>query len=67
MAIQNSPTGYMIYQCLMNFGEDAWRQFKVTMTEQQMKEQLEKLVIEIQSLNFAMENNDPGSRCCIMS
>jgi hypothetical protein len=51
----------------MNFGEDAWRQFKVTMTEQQMKEQLEKLVIEIQSLNFAMENNDPGSRCCIMS
>jgi hypothetical protein len=60
MAMQNSPTGYMIYQCLMNFGEDAWRQFKVTMTEQQMKEQLEKLVIEIQSLKFAMENNDPS-------
>ena len=60
MAMQNTPNGYMIYQCLMNFGNDAWRQFKVTMTEQERKDQLEKLAREIQALKFAMENNDPS-------
>jgi hypothetical protein len=42
MAMQNSPVGYMIYQCLMHFGNSPWRRFKVTMTEQQRKDQLEK-------------------------
>jgi hypothetical protein len=60
MAMQNSPIGYIIYQCLMNFGNDPWRQFKVTMTEQQRKDQLEKLAREIRALQSAMQNNDPS-------
>jgi len=60
MAMQNSPVGYMIYQCLMHFGDSPWRQFKVTMTEQQRKDQLEKLVREIGSLRNAMKANDPS-------
>ncbi len=60
MAMQNSHTGYMIYQCLMNFGNDAWRQFKVTMTEEQRRDQLEKLAREIKALAYAMENKDPS-------
>lgn len=60
MAMQHSPTGYMIYQCLMNFSNDAWRQFKVTMTEEQRRDQLEKLAREIKALAYAMENKDPS-------
>lgn len=60
MAMQNSPIGYMIYQCIMHFGDRPWREFKVTMTEQQRKEQLEKLVMEITSLQNAMKAKDPS-------
>jgi hypothetical protein len=60
MAMQNSPTGYMIYQCLMHFGSRPWRIFKVTMTEQERKNQLEKLVREISSLQNAMKTEDPS-------
>jgi len=58
MAMQNSPIGYMIYQCIMHFGDTPWRGFKVTMTEQQRKDQLEKLVREIISLQNAMKAKD---------
>ena len=60
MAMQNSPIGYMIYQCIMHFGDSPWREFKVTMTEQQRKDQLEKLVREITSLQNAMKAKDPS-------
>ena len=60
MAMQNSPVGYMIYQCIMHFGDSPWRGFKVTMTEQQRKDQLEKLVREITSLQNAMKAKDPS-------
>ncbi|MDQ6863015.1 MAG: Dna2/Cas4 domain-containing protein [Thermoproteota archaeon] len=60
MAMQNSPIGYMIYQCIMHFGDSPWREFKVTMTEQQRKDQLEKLVREMTSLQNAMKAKDPS-------
>jgi CRISPR/Cas system-associated exonuclease Cas4 (RecB family) len=60
MAMQNSSTGFMIYQCLMHFGNSPWRRFKVTMTEQQRKDQLEKLVREIRSLQNAIKEKDPS-------
>ena|SRR5436309_2127497 len=60
MAMQNSPVGYMIYQCLLHFGDNPWRLFKVTMTEQQRTDQLEKLVREIGSMQTAMKAKDPS-------
>jgi len=60
MAMQDSHIGYMIYQCIMHFGDTPWREFKVTMTEQQRKDQLEKLVKEIRSLQNAMKAKDPS-------
>jgi len=60
MAMQNAPIGYMVYQCIMHFGPRPWREFKVTMTEQQRKDQLEKLVVEITSLQNAMKAKDPS-------
>lgn len=59
-AMQDSPIGYMIYQCIMHFGNSPWKRFKVIMTEQQRKEQLEKLVREITSLQNAMKAKDPS-------
>jgi hypothetical protein len=60
MAMQDSSNGRMIYQCIMHFGDKPWREFKVTMTEQQRKGQLEKLVKEITSLQNAMKAKDPS-------
>jgi hypothetical protein len=60
MAMQNSPIGYMVYQCLMHFGASPWRIFKVTMTEEERKGQLEKLVKETRSLQDALKANDPS-------
>jgi hypothetical protein len=60
MAMQNSPIGYMVYQCLMHFGTSPWRIFKVTMTEQERKGQLEKLVRETRFLQDALKASDPS-------
>jgi hypothetical protein len=60
MAMLNSSVGYLVYQCLMHFGNDPWRQFKVIMTEQQRKQQLDKLVTEIRSLQNAITAKDPS-------
>lgn len=60
MAMQDSPVGYMVYQCLMHFGTNPWRKFKVTMTEQERHSQLEKLVRETRSLQKAIQAKDPS-------
>lgn len=60
MAMQAASTGYMIYQCLMHFGDSPWKTFKVTMTEQERQIQLEKLVREITSLQNAIKVKDPS-------
>jgi len=44
----------------MNFGNNPWKIFKVTMTEQERTEQLGKLVREIRSLQVAMKAKDPS-------
>jgi hypothetical protein len=44
----------------MHFGDRPWREFKVTMTQEQRKQQLEKLVREITSLQIAMKAKDPA-------
>jgi hypothetical protein len=46
--------------CLMHFGTSPWRIFKVTMTEEERKRQLEKLVRETMSLQHALKANDPS-------
>ena len=46
--------------CLLHFGDNPWGRFKVTMTEQERKVQLEKLVIEITSLQIAIKAKDPS-------
>jgi hypothetical protein len=60
MAMQGSSVGYMMYQCLMQFQSSPWRQFKITMNEQERNEQLEKLEREITSLQVAMKQKDPS-------
>lgn len=60
MSMLSASTGYMIYQCLMNFENKAWRVFKVIMTEEERKEQLSKLVREIKSLQAAKKAKDPS-------
>jgi hypothetical protein len=60
MSMQSSTTGYMMYQCLMQFGGSPWRQFKITMNENQQSEQLKKLVREIISLQSAIKEKDPS-------
>lgn len=60
MAMQGASTGYMVYQCLMHFESSPFRQFRVTMNEQQRVEQLEKLVKETRSLQNARKAKDPS-------
>lgn len=60
MAMQGASTGYMIYQCLLHFGDSPWKAFKVTMTEQERQTRLEKLVREITSLQNAIKAKDPS-------
>jgi hypothetical protein len=43
--------------CLLIIG---WRQFKITINEQERNEQLEKLEREITSLQVAMKQKDPS-------
>jgi hypothetical protein len=60
MSMLNASTGYMLYQCLMNFEKKPWRIFKVIMTEEERKEQLSKLVNETESLQAAKKMKDPS-------
>lgn len=60
IAMHGSSTGYMIYQCLMQFGGSPWKQFKITMNEVQRNEQLKKLVKEIMSLQNAIKEKNPS-------
>jgi CRISPR/Cas system-associated exonuclease Cas4 (RecB family) len=60
MAMQGSSQGYMIYQCLMQFEGDSWRQFPIHMNKKQRNEQLKKLVREITSLQNAVKEKDPS-------
>jgi hypothetical protein len=60
MSMLDSSTGYMLYQCLMNFEDKPWRIFKVTMNKQERKEQLSKLVTETESLRAAKKTKDPS-------
>ena len=56
----NASTGYMLYQCLMNFENKPWKIFKVIMTAEERKEQLSKLVDETERLQAAKKMKDPS-------
>lgn len=60
MAILNVPTGYILYQLLMHFGNTPFRAFKITMNAQERKNQRNKLVKEVASLKRAIEERDPS-------
>jgi CRISPR/Cas system-associated exonuclease Cas4 (RecB family) len=60
MAMLGASEGYIMYQKLMHFGNAPFKTFKITMTEQERKEQLDKLVDEADSLKRAMEARDPS-------
>jgi hypothetical protein len=60
MAMLNTKTGYVLYQCLMNFGDDPFKQFQVKMTEKEISDQLNKLKAEMNSLELAQLNRDPS-------
>jgi CRISPR/Cas system-associated exonuclease Cas4 (RecB family) len=60
MAMLGASQGYIMYQLLMHFGNTPFKTFKITMTEQERKEQLDKLVDEADSLKRALEARDPS-------
>ena len=60
MAMLNASQGYILYQLLMHFGNTPFKAFRITMTIQERKNQLDKLVKEADSLKKAMEAKDPS-------
>lgn len=60
MAMLNASQGYILYQLLMHFGNTPFRSFKITMSAQERKNQLDKLVEEADSLKRALEARDPS-------
>jgi hypothetical protein len=60
MAMLGASQGYVLYQRLMHFGDRPFKAFKITMNEQERKEQLDKLVEEADSLKMALEFRDPS-------
>ena len=62
MSMLNSSQGYILYQCLLHFGNTPFKAFKITMTAQERRDQLDKLVEEANSLKRAMEARDPSSK-----
>ena len=60
ISILGASQGYMLYQLLMHFGNRPFRTFKITMTVQERKDQLDKLVKEATSLRRALEKRDPS-------
>ena len=43
MAMLQADTGYIIYQCLMHFDDEPFKIFRIKMTVEDRKEQLEKV------------------------
>jgi hypothetical protein len=60
MSILNASEGYMLYQCLLHFGETPFKTFKITMNAQERINQRIKLVEEVDSLKRAKEARDPS-------
>jgi hypothetical protein len=60
MSILNADEGHMIYQCLLDFGEAPFKDFRIIMNAQDRNNQRIKLVKEIHSLKRAMEVGDPA-------
>jgi hypothetical protein len=60
MAMLGVPIGQIIYQCLMQFGNNPFVSFEVIMTEKERQDQLNKLEQEICSLQHAISMKDPG-------
>jgi hypothetical protein len=60
MAMLDVPVGQITYQCLLQFGDDPFVSFEVTMTEKERIDQLGKLQKEIGSLKAAISMKDPS-------
>lgn len=60
MAMLNASQGYILYQLLMHFGNTPFKSYKITMSAQERKDQLDKLVDEADSLKGALLARDPS-------
>lgn len=60
MAILDAPIGEIIYQCLLQFGDNPFVSFEISMTEIQRRDQLRKLSEEIQLLKQAIILKNPS-------
>ena len=47
MSILDAQEGYMLYQCLLHFGDKPFKAFKITMNAQERSDQRNKLVREV--------------------
>ncbi len=60
MAMLDVPVGQVIYQCLLQFGNNPFVSFEVSMTPDERKKQLSKLKREIKLLQAAINKKDPA-------
>jgi hypothetical protein len=60
MAMSDTDVGYLLYQCLSHFGEEPFKQFKITMRGEERKSQLIKLLKETNNLQKARTEKNPS-------
>lgn len=59
MAILGSKTGVILVQLLMHFDDKPFVEFVVTMTEEEIKEQKQKLLLDKEMYLVSLEKKDP--------
>jgi CRISPR/Cas system-associated exonuclease Cas4 (RecB family) len=60
MSMLDAPHGYLMYQCLLHFGDTPFKIFKISMDEQERSNQRKKLVYEVDSLRAALIAANPS-------
>ena len=58
MAILNATKGVILYQCLMNFNDKPFAEFEITMTPQEIKDQLSHMELQARLHKKALDKKD---------
>jgi len=60
MAITGSQYGILFYQLLLNYDDDPFREFEVSITNEERKRILEQLEQDVYNLEYAIDMKDPS-------
>jgi CRISPR/Cas system-associated exonuclease Cas4 (RecB family) len=60
MAMLDVPLGQIIYQCILQYGDNPFVCFEITMNQEERENQRKKLLKEIRSLQLAVIEKDPS-------